>query len=181
MKPGVNGATIVCRSGIYFDFAAPTAAMLDIGDIAWGLSNLCRFAGQCTEFYSVAQHSVLVSEIVPPDMAFDALMHDAAEAYTGDMVAPLKQLLPGFKEIEKRVEAVIAERFRLRDIGAAEIKHADLRLLRTEQRDLTAGADELWERLEGYEPLDAIIRPMPPEEAYAAFIDRYLDLQSQRA
>lgn len=172
-KPGVRGATIVCRSGVYFDFAAPDPATIFIEDIAWGLANTCRFAGQSLAYYSVAQHSVLVSDIVPDYMALDGLLHDAAEAYTGDVVAPLKKLLPDFKLIEQRVEAAVAARFGLKYMGAAEIKHADLRLLRTEQRDLTAGARDNWNGLDRFDPLPTPIEPLAPRAAYDLFMMRF--------
>jgi uncharacterized protein len=163
-KPGVVGATIICRSGGYFDFLAPTPDMIHIEDIAWGLANTCRFGGQSLAFYSVAQHSVFVSAIVPPHLALVGLMHDAAEAYVGDVVGPLKQLIPAYKEIETRVERVIAAKFGLPFPWPPEIKHADLRLLRTEQRDLTSGAGDNWNGLDDWTPLEAPIEPLPPPD-----------------
>jgi len=175
-KPGVVGATIVCRSGVYFDFLDPKPWTIDVEDIAWGLSNACRYAGQCLAFYSVAQHSVLVSRHVPPALALAGLLHDAAEAYMGDIVGPLKQLLPEYKVIERRVEHAIAARFDLPYPWPAEVKHADLRLLRTEQRDLTAGSSDVWSSTDGYEPLDQVIAPMMPDEAFERFLARYAEI-----
>lgn len=176
IKPGVDGATVITRSGRYFDFADPTPDMICLEDIAWGLANTCRFGGQTFTFYSVAQHSVLVSEIVPSPLAMTALLHDAAEAYIGDVVGPLKQLLPDFKAIEARVEAVIAARFKFTLPFAPEIKAADLRLLRTEQRDLTAGAGDVWSSTSDIEPLRNRINALSPRGAYRAFIARYFEL-----
>lgn len=175
-RPGVRGATIITHSGLYFDFLDPKPEQIVVQDIAWGLANTCRFNGQCNGFYSVAQHSVLVSHIVPADQALAALLHDAAEAYTGDMVKPLKQLLPDFKVVEERVESAIFDKFSLPPEVSPEIKHADLRLLRTEQRDLTSGARDNWNGLDQYEPLKQPIVMQSPAEAYLAFRSRYMQL-----
>src|SRR5690242_11754504 len=69
----------------------PRVDDIDIGDIAHHLSLVCRFAGACREFYSVAQHCVGVSYVCDPKDALWGLLHDAAEAYVGDMVRPLKR------------------------------------------------------------------------------------------
>jgi len=169
-KTGVIGATCITRSGLYFDFVDPQPDQITIEDIAWGLSQTCRFGGQCLEYYSVAQHSILVSQIVPHEHRLAGLMHDAAEAYIGDMVGPLKQLIPDFKVIEKRIEAVIFAKFGIALPLDPSIKHADLRLLRTEQRDLTAGSGENWNGLDRYAPLPFPIRAMKPLAAFVAFL-----------
>ena len=177
-KPGVVGATIILKTGAYFDFLAPTPEMVHIEDIAQGLSHTCRFGGQCLNFYSVAQHSVLVSKIVPDELRFAALLHDAAEAYIGDIVGPLKQLLPDYKVIEERVETAVCERFglTLADISHPEIKRADLRLLRTEQRDLTSGSKDEWNGLSKYPPIDQRIDPLGPLDACTDFLIRFGEL-----
>lgn len=177
-KVGVVGATITLYGGGYFDFIEPARSVIRIEDIARGLSNTCRFGGQANYgdgFYSVAQHSVIVSMLVEPEHAFAALMHDAAEAYIGDMVGPLKQLCPDFKAIEKRVEAVIFAWAGLSLPMHPSIKHADLRALRTEQRDLTSGSGDDWSGLNDYEPWAQTIAPLPPTGAYLLFMDRYME------
>lgn len=175
-KPGVIGATCITKSGRYFDFIDPQPAMIDIDDIAWGLANTCRFGGQSLEFYSVAQHSVIVSLLVPPPLAFAGLMHDAAEAYIGDMVGPLKQLLPEFKAIEKRIEARIFDVFGVALPLPPEIKQADLRALRTEQRDLTSGSGDNWNGLDDWPPMAERIVALSPSDAYRLFLARFVQL-----
>lgn len=86
---------------------------IQIKDIATALSKICRYAGRISEFYSVAQHSVIVSKKASPKLAFAALLHDAAEAYIGDVISPIKNDLPRFQQLEKRVFNVILERFGL--------------------------------------------------------------------
>lgn len=175
-KPGVIGATIILRSGHYFDYLDPENSMICAQDIAWGLANTCRFGGQSLHYYSVAQHSVLVSHLVPPEHAQAGLMHDAAEAYVGDIVGPLKQLLPDYKAIEDRIEKVVAARFGLSVPWDPAIKHADLRALRTEQRDLTAGRADNWNGLDQYQPADEVIQPLLPADAALLFLNRFAEL-----
>ncbi|TKI02119.1 HD family hydrolase, partial [Martelella alba] len=127
---------ITTFSGRHFDYADPDINSICITDIIHALSNECRYAGHCSQFYSVAQHSVLTSMIVPPAFALEALLHDAAEAYCKDIPAPLKRLLPDYHAVENRVDAVIRRRFGLPEAMSPEVKRADLIMLATERRDL---------------------------------------------
>lgn len=174
----VRGATILLSTGRYFDFTAPRA--LSIVEIAHGLSHICRFTGHCYEFYSVAQHSVLVSHLVPERYALHGLLHDAVEAVVGDMASPLKALIPEYKEIERQCEAVILRGFGLDGLMPPEVKHADLVALRTEQRDLMGADTHLWTPTEGLEPHPERISPLIPQMARRAFLHRYLSLTSRR-
>lgn len=175
---GAIGATIATRGRTYFDFEDPSASVIDIHDIAAGLSRCCRFAGQLPDdvpLYSVAQHSVHVSWLVPAEFALHGLLHDAAEAYMGDLPSPLKQLCPDFKAIEKRVEAVIWAHFGLPETLPPEVKHADYRMLHTEKRDISSvrGADHVWPDLEKYPPMGMRIRPWGQQDAMEMFLHRY--------
>ena len=171
MKP-----TILTIEGHYFDFEHPEQSVFSIYSIAHALSNICRFTGHCKEFYSVAQHSVLVSYVVPEEHALAGLLHDAAEAFIGDMAKPLKMLLPDYKAVEERVEAVVLPRFGLPCKLPACVKEADMILLRTEQRDLMGADKHLWTPTLGLQPLDRKIRPWVPEQACRAFLTRYAEL-----
>jgi len=106
-----DGAWIQTISGKKFPLEEPDPSRIDIEDIAHALSLLCRFNGHCTKFHSVAEHSVHVSHEIAQDLALVGLLHDAAEAYLGDMPSPLKKKLSQFSEFEHKMEVAIAERF----------------------------------------------------------------------
>lgn len=191
----VNG-WIQTRSGRKFDLLNPKPEMVDPADIAHALSQICRFSGHCREFYSVAQHCVLVCQLVgemagvarPGEKDFEvavmraALMHDAGEAYYGDVVRPLKRVLEALigeddlanrdrvntlDIVMSRVDAAIGERFRLDDTYLIEsmIKQADLELLATERRDLMEGGPEWSELAKIAQPRSYTIVPLPPAAA----------------
>lgn len=163
----------------------PRPEDFDIKDIAHALSNLCRFTGHCRDFYSVAQHSVLVSraveaaDVTDRRMLLTALLHDAAEAYIGDINRPLKRQegMTAYRAIEARIEAVIAERFGLIRPMPAEVKFADNRLLVTEARDLLGGSIPGWRHTPAeFPPLSFEIEPWQPWRAEAEFLELFLEL-----
>lgn len=149
---------------------------VSIEDIAHGLAFQCRFNGQTRTFYSVAQHSLLVAGLVPARLRLPALLHDAAEAYLGDMVKPLKPLFPEFSRLEESVMALIGEQFGVAGFTDPAIKRADLIALATEKRDLMPQSSEPWEALAGISPLPARILPLSPHDAKAAFLERFREL-----
>lgn len=111
----------------------PTVEMINLWDIANGLGNICRFGGQTPEFYSVAQHSILVYLLAPRQLKLHALMHDATEAYLGDVIKPLKNILGHtYTDIEKKFESVIAEWCEIDVARFKEIKPFDRQALEME-------------------------------------------------
>jgi hypothetical protein len=84
-----------------------TVASVHLEDIILHLSRINRFGGAGQRFYSVLKHSLMVADLVPPAMRHMALLHDAAEAYLGDVVTPLKAHLPGLTTIEERFRSTI--------------------------------------------------------------------------
>ena len=151
----------------------PRIDQIAIEDIAHGLAYQCRFNGQTCDFYSVAQHSLIVASIVPPPMQLAALLHDSAEAYLGDMVKPLKVLLPEFARIEEQVTEIIAAAFGVDFSDYVAIKKADLVALATEKRDLMPYSVESWDYLDGVLPLPEKINPVGPVEAKARFLGEF--------
>lgn len=173
--------TVQLGSGRYFDFVDTEKWPLQIDDIAHGLSKVCRYGGHIKHaddtVYTVAQHCVLASELVEPGFELEALLHDATESVLGDMVSPLKQLLPDYKLLEKRVHAHIARTHGVPMLMSPPVRLVDLRLLSTEKRDLMAV-----HKLDSAEwgdmprPFDFTIRPWSPRVAREAFLNRWAEL-----
>ena len=150
----------------------PEAQDVDIHDIANGLSLLCRFTGQLSEFYSVAQHSVIVSDHCPRRYALWGLLHDASEAYLGDVNSPLKSVLPEYAVIEKRHTQAICEAFGLPNKEPKEVWVADKEVYLAEERDLR---DRVVTR-EGMTAYRNKIVPCSPGVAKAMFLARFDEL-----
>lgn len=160
----------------------PSPDQVDIVDIAHALSNVCRFGGMTREHYSVAQHSVLVSANVSEEHALAGLLHDAAEAYVGDVVTPLKRMpamAAAYLPVEEAWLRAIGERFGVELVALpAEVREADLRALLTEKRDLMPPMPEVslhdWLHVpEGFavpEPFEQVIVALTPAGAERLFL-----------
>jgi 5'-deoxynucleotidase YfbR-like HD superfamily hydrolase len=172
MSEQIKGPTIRLWSGHYFKFLDPDNSAYTIDDIAHGLSMVCRFGGHCAHHYSVAQHSVHVSEMVPPEFAYQGLMHDAPEALIGDVMKPLKMLLPDYQALEKKIEISVFKRLLVPYPLSAHVKDADWRMLITEQRQLARSRDD-WATTQGREPYTFTIPQWSPEQAKAMFLARF--------
>lgn len=139
-------------SGKAFDLENPTPDMVDLDDICHALSFINRFTGHAQQAHSVATHSFLVAYLVPREFHLHALLHDAAEAYVGDMAAPLKRLLrkydpdAPFLQVEQMVTEAIADHFGLpRDFAHCDVvKRADLQVLSIEREVFMADAPKDW-------------------------------------
>jgi uncharacterized protein len=151
------------------------------------LSNQCRFGGHCRAFYSVAQHSCLVADLVAvtgADVADQlwALLHDAPEAYLVDLPHPLKHrsnLGRVYREAEALLQAAICERFDLPPHAPSSLKPIDRALLATERQAFSKVAWH-WPELEGAEPLDLEIEPWLPPRAGDEFRARFATFDRQR-
>lgn len=167
---------IITRSGKRFDLLEPTATMVDPADIAWSLSMQCRFNGHGKAFYSVAQHCLVVAELVPAQYQLEALLHDATEAYVGDLVSPLKQALPEYRQIEMHVWHAICRRFDIDPVLPPCVHDADLIALATERRDLMAPHPDDWPCLTGTNPAQFRIKPWTQAAAAQHYFDRLMQL-----
>lgn len=169
--------------GGHFDFEHPERSDYTIEEIASALARICRYTGHLrddVENYSVAQHSVLVSYLVPQVYALEGLMHDAAEAFLSDLSSPLKYFLPDYKALERVVEEHVFREYLLPPEVPREVKTADLIALRTEQRDLMPTAGRSLPIEQDYNPLvapcGAVIVPWPRQEAKLRFLERFYQL-----
>lgn len=132
-------------TGKKFDFLNMDPKDVNIIDIAHALSNFCRFVGHTPYHYSVAQHSVYVSRLCPDKYKLEGLMHDASEAYLGDIASPLKQHLKDYKGFEKDVDGLIREKYNLPMKESVIVKEKDQAVLQEElcqimrERDVCPG------------------------------------------
>lgn len=168
-------------TGKNFDLLNIACSEIDIEDIAHSLSNLCRFTGHTKSFYSVAQHSVIVSEIVEamdygPKTQLMGLLHDATEAYLTDISRPLKLLsaMKGYRKLEEELEKRIALHFGFSMFMTIAIKEADHQALATEARDLMGNPAD-WEYLKNVKTWGTIV-PLSPDKAKKQFLKRYEQL-----
>lgn len=158
----------------------PRTEDVDPIDIAHALGMICRYGGHSREFYSVAEHCVLMSHAVPEADALWALLHDAAEAYVIDLPRPLKYALPDYRAIEDRVMGAVCERFDLGGPCPPAVKAADLRILRDE-RDVLMGRPPMpWVSIEQVQPLGVSIECWPPPRASSEYLMRLGELMEYR-
>jgi len=170
---------IALLSGALFNYNKPEESEVTIEDIASALSNVCRFSGHLPRFYSVAQHLVNTSRIVRPEYAFDALMHDTAEAFTNDLPTPLKFALPIFKELEVKIESAMAKRFGFNYPYPDAVKLADTQMLLLE-KNYVKQDDNQWEYYKDVE-FDHLrelvdLDSWQPRRAKREFLERFEEL-----
>jgi hypothetical protein len=175
-----NSDTFTTVTGLRVKAVDPKPSDINLTDIATALSRICRFGGHVRGHVSVAAHCVLVSRIVK-DMGgtlqqqFHALLHDASEAYIGDMISPLKQHQPEFEEVEDRWALAIGEAFGVGDVlkkGDPLVKAADVRAFHSEWRDNFPERGLLLDA----DPSPLYGGPMEAIPAKTLFLNRYKDL-----
>lgn len=159
----------------YVDLADPDPDQIDIEDIAHGLANICRWVGHTRQFYSVAEHSLLCCDCADPEHALEALLHDAAEAYVGDVSTPLKAMLgPIYTDIEQRIDRVIRAKYGLPERETLVVRCIDKSVMTLELQDImhvTTTCQNV------PRPRTGSVRYYPPEIAKRAFLSRFYYLQ----
>lgn len=162
-------------SGKSFHFLNPQEDEICISDISNALSNLCRYSGHVNKFYSVAEHSCILADIVfmetgSKEQALSALLHDASEAYLVDVPRPIKPYLVGYEEMEHKVQSVILKKFNAKPMNDF-IKFLDCNIVRNEAEVLF---DIIPDWVVHYQKLQNInIICLSPIEAKELFLNRY--------
>lgn len=173
-------------TGLRFSPLEPDPAAIEIADIAHGLAHHCRFGGHASTYYSVGQHSCVVADAVAArgadrDTVLHALLHDASEAYLGDLPHPVKhrsEFGALYRRIEEPLQAAILARFGLALSPPPLVKEIDRAALATERTLLMRAVDDAWwPELEGVRPLDVEIVPWSPQQSETEFLLRFENLQ----
>lgn len=171
---GTTNSTIQTFTGEMFDVFSPHMEQINLKDISHALSMLCRYGGHSREFYSVAEHCVLMAEHFvgrgEKDLARAALLHDATEAYMGDVVRPLKGQLPLYREVEGRLQTLIFMKYGIYDQVPHGVKEADLRIT-TDERDMLM-LPRPWS-IDPVEPLGVMLQCWTHDQAEQAWLDSY--------
>jgi len=166
-----KGGWIQTYTGKQFWPIDPRAEDVCIEDIAHSLSMMCRYAGHCERFYSVAEHSVLLSSYVADEFKLAALLHDASEAYLVDVPRPVKPHLAGYYDAEKRVMDAVCDKFGLPKEFAQEIHDADRAILTDEMQQNMKPAPVVWDT--AAEPLGVTLKFWSPGVAEIHFMDAF--------
>ncbi|MGM4906282.1 phosphohydrolase [Tardiphaga sp. 866_E4_N2_1] len=170
----VRGDWIQTATGKQFWPIDPRPHEVEIQDIAHALSMLCRFGGHCRRFYSVAEHSVLLSRVASPQNKLWALLHDASEAYLVDVPRPLKPFLVGYREAEDKIMRAVEVRFHLHLGMPDEVKRIDMAILTDERAQNMEPAPVPWST--DTSPLGVTLQFWSPEEAKAQFLATFAEL-----
>jgi uncharacterized protein len=169
-------------TGVRFPINNPRPELVRIEDIAHALAHICRYGGHVKRFYSVAEHSYLIARYAneverrPRDEVYHALLHDAAEAYTGDIKRPIKNAVPVIRQAVKRVESVVAHALRIPDEKPQWLTDLDTRIVADEKSALLGHPEDgtPWgHEVRGVEPLGVRIVPWAPAVAEQYFLSMY--------
>jgi uncharacterized protein len=174
-------AWIQTASGGVFHILDPQLDEIVITDIGHSLAMQCRFVGQTRKFYSVAEHSVLGSYLVPEEDALWFLLHDSSEAFLADISKPLKHFTgvgTAYLPVEAEIMKAICKKFHLPIEEPASVKAADNAMLFAEKEQLLPPMD--WSPAWGnIKAADVRVRCWPPEIAEVEFLHRFYELTNK--
>lgn len=164
--------TIRTYTGLLVNITDLQPEDIRIEDIAHSLGMLCRYGGHCRRFYTVAEHSWLLSYKVPLEFALTALMHDSTEAYLIDLPKPVKMLFPEYTVLEHKLYKIIAKKYGLIDPLPADLENLDKRM----------HADETGQNMKvastHHIPVGVKLRYWSPKTAEKKFLERFEQLTS---
>lgn len=186
-----RGPWVATSLGGMWSLQHPHPRDVTLPDIVAGLSRTCRYGGQLRRgvlFYSVAEHSLLLTDwaidnglVRHREDALLILMHDASEAYLGDVPSPLKALLPDFRAMEGLAQLAVLDSFGLTpdrlSLDPRKLKELDTRIRLDERAELilepasSEGRKIIWKDLAGATPLGVAIRGLAPDQAAETFRD----------
>lgn len=167
-------------TGRNLDLLDPDPKEIDIQDIAHHLAKLDRYNGAGHYSYSVGQHSLLVADALPKEYKLQGLLHDATEAYLGDVVSPLKKLLPDYRKIEQNVMNAVCKRFEITFPRPNIIKRADQAVMAAEMHQVVKWPDLPKKQGLPEPPKGIEIRPMDWKEVRQTFIERFKALRKEQ-
>lgn len=176
-RVGCVNDTIKVAAGHYVDLMNPDPATIDIESIAAALSKICRFGGHTPSFYSVAEHSVMATVLAANEgyvgEALKAvLLHDATEAFLGDMVKPLKVHMSAYQSVEKRMEQAIADRFGVDFAMFRDVIHRyDMQMLKLEKNRFWPRDKTVWAGFDEIREVNLPIHFLPPTKAQFVFLE----------
>ena len=176
-------AQIETYTGIMFDLLNPTIDMIDVRDIAHAGSQLCRFTGHTKFLYSIAQHELLGSYLVPEENALEFLLHDASESYLNDMSRPLKHMTECgdyYRPIEERIQVLVRQKFGLPIVQSPIIHEVDNAMLLAEKEQLMGKARWSAESMAACQVYGSsatvTIHELLPREVESQFLNRFIEL-----
>ncbi len=169
------------RSGTKINLVDPTVDMIQIGDIIHALSQMCRFGAHTSSFYSVLQHSLLVYSLAPDELKKEALLHDAAEAYVGDVIKPLKVMLGDvYDDIESQFNQLIAQRFGLDHQKLLAVKKYDVEALIIEHGAFMKNEEESWRQMVTHFGVNCILTPAEARVQFSWIYRKHFDIQIEQ-
>jgi uncharacterized protein len=169
---------IVTNTGVWISPENPSVDDINIFDIAHALSNTCRYGGHCDFFYSVAEHSIIVSRLCSKVFALEGLLHDASEAYFPDIPSPIKRLMPEIKNAENNILNAIWNKFGLSYQFMHKIKAIDSSLIKKEVKILIKRANADCFVSDDFYDFEIKISGYSPLEAKKKFLERFFEIKS---